>query len=212
MAPSQSMSKYRTVALLGREPGLRVLRDALIPHPRLDLAAVYTHRMRPRSEGGGERDDYPQFVDCCAAAGIPLQTLEWNEASRELPGRLPPGPLDLLFVLSWRSIIPPEVIRRATLGGINIHRGALPDYAGALPVQRAIEAGETRIAITAHDLAPEIDTGQTLAVAWLDIPSPPPDHSAAHHAETVKTLLLPFYAPISRLAVDLRIAGGRRPQ
>jgi len=207
-----TVAKVKTVALIAGEPGLRALREALIPHPRLDVVAVYTHRMKPRSEGGGEREEYQQYVDCCGAADIPLHSLEWDQASRELPDRLPQGPIDLLFVLSWRRIIPSVAIRRAALGGINVHRGALPEYAGVFPVQRAIEAGETRVAITAHDLAPEIDAGSPLTVGWFDIPPLPPDRSAIHHAEAIKSLLLPFYGPVSRLAVDLRIAAHIRPE
>jgi len=200
------MKKYRTVALISREPGLRVLQDVLLSHPRLDLAGVLTHRLKAKREGGGERPDFPGFVATCEKAGIPLRPMDWAEARQDLAGGLPEGPLDLMIVLSWRSIIPAEVIARMPLGGINIHRGALPDYAGDLPIERAIEAGEKRVAITALDLASSVDAGDALAVAWMGMPPRPAGAGIDDHAETVKSRLVPFYAPLTRLAIDLRIA------
>lgn len=200
------MKRYRTVALVSREPGLRVLTEVLLTHPRLDMVSVFTHRNLTRREGGGERPDYPAFENACTRRDVPLIALETSDGRESLVRHLPPDPIDLLFVLSWRLIVPPTVLDRLRCGGINIHRGALPAYAGGYPVQRAIEAGERRVAITAIDLAEGLDTGDHLAVAWLDIPPKPRGQTAEAYAEIVKQQLYPFYAPLARLAIDLRIA------
>ncbi len=197
--------RLKTVALLARPPGVAVLRDALIGHPGIELAAVLTHARRPRSEGGGERPERAEIEAMCRGAGVAFAAVDPPEA-RDIGPLLPPGPLDLLICLSWRFVLAPEILARFGLGGVNLHRGALPNYAGALPVQRAIEAGETRVAITAHEMAAEVDAGAPDAVAWMDIPPAPSGADAAEHAEMVKHALTPLYAPLARLAIAARLA------
>lgn len=189
----------RTVALLARRPGLRVLRDALAGVPEIDLAAVFTHDRLPMAEGGGVRDELPEFQALCDGMGVPLIPVHGARA-RDISPLLPDGRLDLMVSLSWRFLVPPNVLSRFR-HTLNLHRGALPAYAGALPVQRAIEANETRVAITAHEMAAEIDAGRKIAEVWMDIAARPPGTSAAEHAETVKVGLEPLYAPLARLSI-----------
>lgn len=190
----------RTVALLGRQPGFLVLRDALLGNPLVSLAAVYTHGRRPRAEGGGERPERARFADACAAAGVPLHVLDLPEA-RNLADFLPTEPFDLLLSLSWRCVLTRNVLDRPRLAAVNLHRGALPDYAGAEPVRRAIEKGERRVAITAHRMVEEVDAGEVLDVAWHDIDPLPPGMTAAQYAEVVKERLFPLYAPLARRVI-----------
>ncbi len=193
------MKKLRTVALLGREPGLRVLHDVLVDNPLVDLAAVYTHPSLPRKEGGGLRPELARYEAACAAAQVPLHRLDVSE-SRRLEDLLPAHRADLLLVLSWRSILTAPMLAQARTA-INLHRGALPTYAGAEPVRRAIEAGESRVAITAHHMVEEVDAGRVAATVWLDIGPCPATLSAAEYAEQVKDRLLPLYAPLANLAI-----------
>ncbi|CAA7614710.1 hypothetical protein MTBLM5_140028 [Magnetospirillum sp. LM-5] len=193
------MKKLRTVALLGREPGLRVLQDVLIDNPLVELAAVYTHPNLPRKEGGGPRPELARYQALCAAGGVPLHCLDVAQA-KGLDQMLPEHRADLLLVLSWRSILTAAMLAQARFA-INLHRGALPDYAGAEPVRRAIEAGEARVAITAHHMVEEVDAGRVAATVWMDIAPCPPTLSAAEYAEQVKERLLPLYAPLARLAI-----------
>ena len=190
----------RTVALLGRETGLAVLRDALLDNPRIDLAGVITHGKLPKAEGGGVRTELARYQALCAKHGVPLTVLDHPEALR-VEEHLPDG-LDLLVVLSWRFILRPAALAKPRIGGINLHRGVLPEYAGAEPVRRAIEAGETRTAITAHHLAEIIDAGPEIARVWLDMPPPPMPMSSVEQAELVKARLVGLYAPLARLAIE----------
>lgn len=193
------MTPLRTVALLAREPGLLVLKDALLGNPLIDLCALYTHGRLPKQSGGGLRPDLAEYQAVCAHHGIPLKTIDFSEKER-LTELVPLHRADLLVVLSWRMIVSPIVL--SSVGAaINIHRGALPDYAGGLPVQRAIEAGERRVAITAHHMAEEIDAGPAIATVWMDVDPLPVGGDAAAYAEIVKARLLPLYAPLVRLAI-----------
>jgi methionyl-tRNA formyltransferase len=196
-----ALKRLRTIALLARRPGLVVLTDALLGNSQIELVGVYTHSKLPKAEGGGHRPEAAVFEKVCAAAAVPLQVLDWPEA-RCLETCLPAGPpLDLMVVLSWRFLVAPSILANLRIGGLNIHRGALPDFKGTEPVRRAIEAGERRIAVTAQRMTGEIDVGATIAVAWMDIDPLPPGVDVHGYAEEVKSRLEPVYAPLARTAI-----------
>lgn len=195
-----SIQRLRTVALLAREPGLAVLAE-LLARPDLELKAVFTHLHRPRSEGGGVRPEVAEFRRICREADVPL-VMSDAPAARDIGPDLPLSELDLLLSVSWRFLVERPVLDRFKAGAINLHRGDLPAYAGAIPVQRAIEAGERRVAITAHEMSDRIDEGRILAKAWLDVDPPPPGVAAEAHAETVKAALIPLYGPLAVEAIE----------
>ncbi|MBM3565537.1 MAG: hypothetical protein FJX42_05435 [Alphaproteobacteria bacterium] len=194
------MRRLRTIALLGRIPGLHVLRDALIGNPRIQLIAVYTHGHRPKAEGGGERPELADFRRVCARENVPLRVLDFPEA-RTVERHFPEEPFDLLLSLSWRHILTPAALVRPRVAAINFHRGDLPTYAGAEPVRRAIEAGEKRIAITAHRMIEDVDAGEVLDTVWMDIEPMPNGMTSAAYAEDVKKCLIPLYAPLARKVI-----------
>lgn len=194
------MPKLRTIALLARRPGVLVLENALIQHPKLEIVTVFSHRKLPKAEGEADRQEVSEFETICKRSEIPLRWLDYPEAGH-LESYLPDEPIDLLIVLNWRFLISKSVLDRLQLGGINIHRGALPEYAGAEPVRHAIEAGERRVAITAHKLIPIIDAGPPLAIAWIDIPPLPSGKTSHEYAATVRDWLEPIYAPLTLTAI-----------
>jgi methionyl-tRNA formyltransferase len=198
--------ELRTVALLGRQPGLLVLEHALLGQPDVDVVAVFTHGRLPAAEGAGVRPELERFQRLCDTAGVPLHTVD-TPAANNIAELLPGCPLDLLVSLSWRYLVPPQVLDRFAYGAVNVHRGALPAYAGARPVQRALEAGERRVAVTAHQMVAEIDAGERIAEVWLDVRPLQAGEDAAARAEDVKRLLEPLYAPLVRLVVQTRALG-----
>jgi methionyl-tRNA formyltransferase len=194
------MRPLRTIALLARDPGLLVLRDALLGNPMVDLLGVYTHGKLTKAEGGGRRPELDGFIELCRNAGVPLDVMEMSGAGKlaeEIPARRP----DILMVLSWRTILTAPVLAAAPRGALNIHRGALPAYPGMYPVQRAIENGDRRVAITALRMVEELDAGPVVATVWHDIDPLKPGRSSADYAEEIKLRLLPLYAPLARLAI-----------
>ncbi len=190
---------FRTAALIGRDAGLGLLRDGLLQNELIDLAGVFTHGKLPKAEGGEARPELADYKSICAAHNIPLTILDGAEA-RSIEASLPDN-LDLLVVLSWRFILAPAALEKPKHGALNLHRGALPEFAGAEPVRRAIEAGKTRTAITAHMMVEEVDMGPEIARVWFDIPPLPKNVSSAEHAEVIKKKLLPLYAPLARTAI-----------
>lgn len=196
--------RARVVALVAREPGLRVLIECLFSRPDLEVVKVFTHGALPAAEGGGARTDVAAFRTACDRHGVALEVVDGG-AARALAERLPTGPLDILVSLSWRYLVPQAVLDRFPIGALNIHRGALPAYAGAEPVRRAIAAGERRLAITAHRMTAEIDAGDAVAEVWMAVPPRPEGMSDADFAEVAKARLVPLYAPLAHLALDAMV-------
>ncbi|MBF0620831.1 MAG: hypothetical protein HQL54_02775 [Magnetococcales bacterium] len=195
------MMPLRTIALLGREPGFLVLKDTLIDNPNIDLKGVFSHARLPKSEGNGPRGDFSQFQTLCDSKDIPLFPLDFPEA-KTLENHLPRAEFDLLVVLSWRFLVSNEALNRFRLGGLNLHRGALPQYKGAEPVKRALENGDKQVAITAHRMTEIIDDGLPLAMVWLDVAPTPNNTTTTQYAERIKKQLYPLYAPLARTAIE----------
>ena len=185
------MRKLKTVACLARWPGLLVLEE-LLENPRIDLQAVYSHEKLPKAEGGGPRPETYHFFKAVENR-CPLFFHD--------DGTPPRMTGDLLISLSWRYKFPEEYLSTFP-HSINIHRGALPKYAGAKPVERALKNQDRRIAITAHKIVEEIDAGDTIAVVYSPIPEQKHSHSTEEHAEVAKEYLYPLYAPLARLAIN----------
>lgn len=198
--PAEPHSPLRTVALLAREPGLLVLNDALLGNPLIHLIAVYTHAALPKREGEGPRPELERYRDACGAAAVPLHILDMPEA-RRLERHLPTDTFDLLVVLSWRCILSRAVLDRPCIGALNMHRGALPKYKGAEPVRRAVEAGDTSVAITAHRMTEALDDGPVIATVQIDIAPLSNRVSAQDYAEEVKVAMYSLYAPLLRLSL-----------
>lgn len=190
---------FRTAALIGRDWGLALLRDGLLDNDLIDLLGVFTHGRLPKAEGGGARPELQEYKSICEARNITLTVIDGPDA-KQLEKFLPEK-LDLLIVLSWRFILNSEALRRPKVASINLHRGALPEFSGAEPVRRAIEAGALRTAITAHKMVEEVDMGPEIARIWLDVPPLSPNVSSVAYAEIVKKRLLDLYAPLARLAI-----------
>lgn len=196
------MERVRTVALLARPPGLAVLEHWLLPHPALEVLAVWTHARRPRSEdpARGERPELARFEALCARSGVPLVAVDDPGRCRSLDGLAGLGPVDLLCSVSWRFVVDAAALRGLRVGGINLHRGALPEYAGGEPVLRMLRDGRTEVAITAHVMAEEVDAGPVLATVRHPMGAAA-GRPEAPEVERVKRELVPLYAPLMELAL-----------
>ncbi|CAN5194697.1 methionyl-tRNA formyltransferase [soil metagenome] len=76
-----------------------------------------------------------------------------------------------MIVAAYGLILPQEVIDMPALGCINIHASLLPRWRGAAPIQRAIEAGDSRSGITLMRMDAGLDTGPMLLTAETPIDS-----------------------------------------
>src|SRR5437868_3550513 len=69
---------------------------------------------------------------------------------------------DLVVVVAFGRIVPPEVLAVAPMGGINFHPSLLPRYRGAAPIPRAIAAGDTETGVTVIHLTQDLDAGDII--------------------------------------------------
>ena len=70
------------------------------------------------------------------------------------------APVDLMFAVSWRYIIPAQVYQRARLGAYVFHDSLLPEYRGFSPTVWAIINGEDHTGATLLEMAGDYDTGR----------------------------------------------------
>ena len=149
----------RIVAFLSRPHGYNAL-CGIIDEPNYQLLKVYTHKLKPKSEDSNksERDDYRLFVEKCKENNIPLETVDSkSDPINDVPN------CDFIIEISWRYLIPDEIIKKASVLAFGIHRGKLPDYAGAEPIKQALNKNEHEIILSSHYLAEEIDSGRTIS-------------------------------------------------
>jgi methionyl-tRNA formyltransferase len=69
---------------------------------------------------------------------------------------------ELIAVVAYGKILPPDILSLPVHGCINIHGSILPKYRGAAPVQRAVLNGEMTTGVTSMYMAPEMDAGDII--------------------------------------------------
>ena len=135
---------------------------------RGEVVAVYT---QPDRAAGRGRELTPSPVKREAVLrGIPvLQPENFRAAlSKDTLRALKP---DLLVVVAYGLILPQSVLDIPTHGCWNVHASLLPRWRGAAPVQRAIEAGDTRSGVCLMQMEKGLDTGRVLLSQALQIGS-----------------------------------------
>lgn len=146
------------VGFLSRPHGYNVL-QAIVKSSDYKLVAVHTHALNPKSQDPtrSQRTDYELFVMTCFENNIPLYPID----SKDQP--IPNLPsCDFIVEVSWRYLIPDKIAKQAKIAAFGIHRGKLPEYAGAEPIKQALLKGDNKIVLSAHYLDPIIDGGKTI--------------------------------------------------
>lgn len=69
---------------------------------------------------------------------------------------------DVAIVVAYGLILPQAILDIPRLGCINVHASLLPRWRGAAPMQRAIEAGDSKTGITIMKMDAGLDTGPIL--------------------------------------------------
>ena len=154
----QVLMKKTVVGFLSRPHGFNVL-SKLVELDKFEIKKIFTHKLNPKSQDPtrSERSDFQLFEKLCKDNNIPLDTIDSkNEISEDIPY------CDYIIEVSWRYLIPQEITKKAKIAAFGIHRGKLPDYAGAEPIKQALLKNEKEVILSAHYLATEIDKGNTI--------------------------------------------------
>ena len=107
---------------------------------------------------------------------------------------------DVLVVVAYGSILPPEVLAIPPLGCLNVHGSLLPRWRGAAPVQRAILAGDAETGVCIMQMDEGLDTGDVLARASTPIGA---DETASELTDRLAALGAATLVP----AIEARRAG-----
>ena len=78
---------------------------------------------------------------------------------------------DLLITIGYGRILSNTTLQIPKYGGINLHFSLLPNWRGAAPVQRAIEAGDRISGVTVFQMDAGMDTGPIWHQIEYEIPT-----------------------------------------
>lgn len=76
---------------------------------------------------------------------------------------------DVLVVVAYGRLIPPELFRSVPFGAVNVHPSLLPKYRGPAPIQRAILAGDEITGVTIMLIDEGLDSGPVLSMKTVTI-------------------------------------------
>ena len=126
---------------------------------RHGIAAVFTQPDRPR--GRGRHLATSPVKERALALGLPVlqpATLKGGEAARAIASFSP----DVVVVVAYGLLLPPEVLAVPRLGCLNVHASLLPRWRGAAPIARAILAGDARTGVCIMRMEAGLDTGPVM--------------------------------------------------
>lgn len=133
----------------------------------LDLCAIYSQPDRP--SGRGRKLSPGPIASWAIKHNINLYQPEIIDAA--VLEQLRDQDLDLVCVMAYGIIVPPEFLNIPRLGCINLHVSLLPRWRGAAPIQHAILAGDTTTGLTIMQMDAGLDTGDILTQYPVSIDS-----------------------------------------
>lgn len=125
-----------------------------------EIQAIVTQPDRPRRRQSSPPEPSPVRAEA-ERAGLPVLV----PASLTLPdftARLAEIGPEVIVVVAYGRILPPDILRIPEHWCINLHASLLPKYRGAAPIARAIMAGEKVTGATTMKMDQGLDTGDIL--------------------------------------------------
>ena len=126
-----------------------------------EVCAVFTRRDKP--VGRKQILTAPPVKQLAVEHGLSVyqpRTLR-DGSSDELIRQLAP---DIIVVVAYGCIIPPQLLHTAKYGCINLHVSLLPKYRGSAPIQWAVLNGDAETGVSIMQLDEGLDTGDVLMV------------------------------------------------
>ena len=131
-----------------------------------EVCAVFTRRDKP--VGRKQILTAPPVKQLAVEHGIPVyqpRTLR-DGSSDDVIKELAP---DIIVVVAYGCIIPPQLLHVAQYGCINLHVSLLPKYRGSAPIQWAVLNGDAGTGVSIMQLDEGLDTGDVLLVEPVSI-------------------------------------------
>lgn len=133
--------------------------------PALQAIEASDHRVvavlsKPDAPVGRGKKIAPSAVSLAAEeSGLPLYRPKTLHGIGEV---LDAHAADVVAVVAYGLLVPPDALHVPRLGWINAHFSDLPSWRGAAPVQHAIAAGDEQISVTTFRIDAGLDTGPIL--------------------------------------------------
>ena len=131
-----------------------------------EVCGVFTRRDKP--VGRKQILTAPPVKQLAVEHGLSVyqpRTLR-DGSSDELIKELAP---DIIVVVAYGCIIPPQLLHAAKYGCINLHVSLLPKYRGSAPIQWAVLNGDEGTGVTIMQLDEGLDTGDVLVCEKIAI-------------------------------------------
>ena len=103
---------------------------------------------------------------------------------------------DVMVVVAYGLLLPEVILNAPRLGCINVHGSLLPEWRGAAPIQRSLEAGDEKTGVTIMQMDRGLDTGDMISTAECVI-----DHTDTSASLYEKLALLGPSALVDTLAI-----------
>ena len=155
------------VVFLGTPEIAAVTLRGLHQTSELEVVGVITQPERPA--GRGRRLHSSPVKKLALQFGIPISQPIRVSGSQEASDFLDMTRPDLMVVVAFGQILPPEFFSRPQWGTLNLHTSLLPRYRGAAPVIRAIEQGEIVTGVTVMRIDAGMDSGDLLSQDEVEI-------------------------------------------
>ncbi|MBO7389323.1 MAG: methionyl-tRNA formyltransferase, partial [Oscillospiraceae bacterium] len=132
--------------------------EALIEN-KYDVAAVFTKADKP--VGRGMKTEFSPVKKLALENGIKIyQPVKLrDEAIYDAIREIAP---DVIVVVAYGKIIPPEILEIPKYGCINVHGSLLPRYRGAAPIQWSVINGDRITGVTTMYLSEGMDEGDMI--------------------------------------------------
>ena len=167
-----------------------------------EIAAVVTQPDRPAGRGAKlQMPPVKTFAQEKGLAVLQPSKLRDGQLAKQLAGLAP----DVVVVVAYGRILPPDLLAVPRLGAWNVHASLLPKLRGAAPIQWAIIRGETSTGVSIMRMEEGLDTGPVAAQA--PEPIAPTDTTGTVSGRLAKLgarLLAETLPEIARGSVSLR--------
>ena len=120
-----------------------------------NLLAVYTQS--PKKSNRGQKINISSVQDFSEKKQIKVRTPQKLDLEEKMfIQKLKP---DVVIVVAYGKLIPPEILDIKNIKFINVHASLLPRWRGAAPIQRSIMEMDKETGISIMKIIPELDAG-----------------------------------------------------
>ncbi|ABO46688.1 methionyl-tRNA formyltransferase [Francisella tularensis] len=152
-----------------------------------------------RAKGRGKKVQFSPVKEVALANHTPVfQPLSFkkNPEVLEQIKQLKP---DVIVVIAYGIIVPQEFLDIPRYGCLNIHVSLLPKWRGAAPIQRAIQAGDTKTGVCIMQMDAGLDTGDILNTLEIEIQET--DTSQTLHDKFAKLSIKPLLETLEKIEI-----------